>query len=148
MNNYDNLKEAERKAGFPFVRYWQTVLDAVKDICTETEKMLNSCKGKIQNPKMECMDSPKKSRDSCGYSCSHVGVNKTLIALSFAVCFLIVWNISLQYQIYSVSVALNACTKNDVKKESMPNGAEKLENQVTKPKVLFYSLYCSCFFLR
>jgi hypothetical protein len=39
MNNYDNLKEAERKAGFPFVRYWQTVLDAVKDICTETEKM-------------------------------------------------------------------------------------------------------------
>ncbi|XP_056004861.1 uncharacterized protein LOC125657908 isoform X2 [Ostrea edulis] len=84
---------------------------------------------------MECMDSPKDSYCPRDNSCSHVGLNKNLVLLSFAVCFLIVWNISLQYEIYSVSVALNARAKNDVKKESIPNGIEDPENQMTRSKI-------------
>ncbi|XP_062567513.1 uncharacterized protein LOC134229743 [Saccostrea cucullata] len=70
---------------------------------------------------MEYMFAQKKPNCSSVYSCSHAGCKRALILLSCAICILIIWNISLQYQVYMLSVRLNGCTQNREKKIQMLN---------------------------
>ncbi|XP_061194519.1 uncharacterized protein LOC133202679 [Saccostrea echinata] len=83
---------------------------------------------------MEYMFSQKKSNCSCAYSCSHVGCKKALVFLSFAVFILVIWNIFLQYQVYTVSVKLNGCTQNGEKKAQMVNEMKNSSTENNRAK--------------